>query len=74
VDLEGTWCRAGEEIRDEATLCARSTGRIIWCPSWGRIKGDSQPQFEFVEVLVFSVRLLVVVVGVRSFTIRSEFL
>ena len=47
--------------------CARSTGRIIWRPPWGRIKGDSQPQFEFVEVLVFSVRLLAVAVGFRSF-------
>jgi len=38
--------------------CARSNDSIIWRPPWGRIKGDSQPQFEFVEALVFSVRLL----------------
>ena len=55
-------------------FCARSTGKNIWRPPWGRIKGDSQPQFEFVEVLVFSIRLLVVAVGFRSFTVRSEFL
>jgi len=46
---------------------ARSTGRIIWRSPWGRIKGDSQPQFKIVEVLVFSVRLLAVAVGFRSF-------
>jgi len=48
--------------------CAWSTGRIIWRSSWGRIKGDSQPQFEFVEVLVFSVRLLAVTVGFLEFS------
>jgi len=48
--------------------CAWSTRRIIWRPPWGRIKGDSQPQFEFVEVLVFSVRLLAVTVGFLEFS------
>ena len=32
------------------------------------MKGDSQPQFEFVEVLVFSVRLLVFVVDFLEFS------
>jgi len=67
VDLEDTWCQAGEEVRDEAMLCAWSTGRIIWRLPWGRIKGDSQPQFKFAKVLVFSVQLLAVAVGFRSF-------
>ena len=48
--------------------CAWSTGRIIWRPPWGRIKGDAQQQFEFVEVLVLSVRLLAVAVGFLEFS------
>jgi len=48
--------------------CARSTDRIVWRPPWGCIKGDSQPQFEFDEVLVFSVRLLAITVGFPEFS------
>ena len=54
--------------------CARSTGGNIWRPPWGRIKGDSQPQFKFVGVLVFCVRLLIVAVGFQGFTVRLEYL
>ena len=43
--------------------CTWSTGRIIRRPPWDRVKGDSQPQFEFVEVSRISVRLLVVAIG-----------
>ena len=45
-------------VRENVTRqrsCARSSARNIWRPPWGRIKGDSQPQLEFVEVLVFFV-------------------
>jgi len=31
------------------------------------VKGDSQPQFEFIEVLVVSIRLLVVAIGFLEF-------
>ena len=70
--MEWTWRARGvklvRKIVTRQRSCARSTGRIIWRPPWGRIKGDSQPQFEFVEVLVFSVRLLAIAVGCLEFS------
>ena len=57
-----------KEDRDEATFLRLVNRQEHLTPTWGRIKGDSQPQFEFVEALVFSVRLLVFVVDFLEFS------
>ena len=53
--------------RDEASFLSLVNRQDHLAPTVGLCKGDSQPQFEFVEVLVIFVRLLAVAVGFLEF-------
>jgi len=55
--------------RDEASFLRLVNRQDHLVPTVGPCKRDSQPQFEFVEVLVISVRLLAVAVGFLEFSL-----